>query len=304
MNIMKVVVTGGAGFIGSHTVDILIKNGYEVVVIDNLSRGKKDNINSNAKFIRMDIKSNGLRKVFKQEKPDFVMHLAAQIDLAKSIEDPLFDAKENILGTINLLECCKWVKKIVYSSSIAVYGIPKYLPVDEKHPTELFSPYGLSKFVSEEYIRLYNKLYGLSYTILRYSNVYGPRQSPEGEAGVVSIFTKKLLRKESPIIFGDGRQTRDFVYVEDVANANLLALQSDKNGIYNIGSGKETEINELFRRIKDIIRVNVNPNYEKPRKEIKRICVNYENASKYLKWKPKTSLKEGLKKTIEWFSRK
>ncbi|MBU0536065.1 MAG: NAD-dependent epimerase/dehydratase family protein, partial [Nanoarchaeota archaeon] len=247
---MKVVVTGGAGFIGSHIVDILISKGYDVVVVDNLSTGKKDNINPKARFYEVDITNSPfLVKVFEKEKPDFVIHEAAQINVRKSVSEPVFDAITNIIGTIELLELCREhkVKKIVYAGSGgACYGEPEQIPCNELHPVNPICHYGVSKHAAEHYFFLYKYLYRIDYVILRYSNVYGPRQDPKGEAGVISIFLDKIKNQEKPNIFGDGEQTRDYVYVSDVARENLLALESQsQTSIFNIGTGRETSVNQL-----------------------------------------------------------
>ncbi|AEK20119.1 NAD-dependent epimerase/dehydratase [Methanococcus maripaludis X1] len=290
---MKILVTGGAGFIGSHIVDILIENGHDVSILDNLSTGNEKNLNSKAKFIKGDI----LDKNLDLTGFECVIHEAAQINVRTSVENPTLDGNINILGTINILEKIKEynVKKIIFSSSGgAVYGEPEYLPVDEKHSLKPLSPYGLSKFCAEEYIKLYGRLYGIEYCILRYSNVYGERQDPLGEAGVISIFIDKMKKGESPVIYGDGNQTRDFVNVKDVARANLMALNW-KNDIVNIGSGKETSVNELFKIISSEIGFDKDPIYEKERDgEVYRIYIDYEKA-KSLGWMPEVELKNGIK---------
>jgi len=290
---LKILVTGGAGFIGSHIVDILIENGHDVSILDNLSTGNEKNLNSKAKFIKGDI----LDKNLDLTGFECVIHEAAQINVRTSVENPTLDGNINILGTINILEKIKEynVKKIIFSSSGgAVYGEPEYLPVDEKHSLKPLSPYGLSKFCAEEYIKLYGRLYGIEYCILRYSNVYGERQDPLGEAGVISIFIDKMKKGESPVIYGDGNQTRDFVNVKDVARANLMALNW-KNDIVNIGSGKETSVNELFKIISSEIGFDKDPIYEKERDgEVYRIYIDYEKA-KSLGWMPEVELKNGIK---------
>ncbi|WP_456471699.1 SDR family oxidoreductase [Methanocaldococcus sp.] len=293
-----ILVTGGAGFIGSHIVDLLIEEGYEVLIIDNLTTGNKDNINPKAKFFNLDIKNN-LREL-KNKDIEAIIHQAAQINVRYSVKDPIYDANTNILGTINLLELAKDVDaKFIFASSVGIYGEPKYLPVDEDHSIEPLSPYGLSKYCGEEYIKLYHRLYGLEYCILRYSNVYGERQDPRGEAGVISIFIDKMLKNESPIIYGDGNQTRDFVYVKDVAKANLMALDW-KNEIVNIGTGKEVSVNQLFNIIKEIVKFKGKPIYDKPREgEVYRIYLNIERAKK-LGWKPEVELREGIEKVVKW----
>ncbi|MBA2852739.1 UDP-glucose 4-epimerase [Methanococcus maripaludis] len=290
---MKILATGGAGFIGSHIVDILIENGHDVSILDNLSTGNEKNLNSKAKFIKGDI----LDKNLDLTGFECVIHEAAQINVRTSVEDPVFDANINVLGTINILEKIKeyGVKKIIFSSSGgAVYGEPEYLPVGEKHSVKPLSPYGLSKFCAEEYIKLYNRLYGIEYCILRYSNVYGKRQDPLGEAGVISIFIDKMKKGETPIIYGDGNQTRDFVNVKDVAKANLMALDW-KNDIVNIGSGKETSVNELFKIISSETGFNKDPIYENERDgEVYRIYIDYSKA-KRLGWIPEVELENGIK---------
>ena len=297
---MKVLVTGGAGFIGSHLVDEALEEGYDVVTIDNLNNGKLENLNKDAKFYKVDIVDiDNLSLVFEKEKPDYVIHLAAQISLRESLKNPIYDAEQNILGSINILECCRKfnVKKVVYASSAAVYGFPKYLPVDEKHPINPFSPYGVSKHTVEHYLQYYHENFEIDYIILRYSNVYGERQDPLGEAGVIAIFIDKLKKGERPIIFGDGEQTRDFIYANDVVEANLLALEKEtENKVFNISTNIETSVNELFKKIKEIMNSDINPTYEKPIKEVRNIRLDNSLAEKELNWKPKVELNEGLKK--------
>ena len=297
---MKILVTGGAGFIGSHLVDEALEEGYDVVTIDNLNNGKLENLNKDAKFYKVDIVDiDNLSLVFEKEKPDYVIHLAAQISLRESLKNPIYDAEQNILGSINILECCRKfnVKKVVYASSAAVYGFPKYLPVDEKHPINPFSPYGVSKHTVEHYLQYYHENFEIDYIILRYSNVYGERQDPLGEAGVIAIFIDKLKKGERPIIFGDGEQTRDFIYAKDVVEANLLALEKEtENKVFNISTNTETSVNELFKKIKEIMNSNINPTYEKPIKEVRNIRLDNSLAEKELNWKPKVELNEGLKK--------
>ncbi|AEF97183.1 SDR family oxidoreductase [Methanotorris igneus] len=299
---MKILVTGGAGFIGSHIVDELIKNGHEVVILDNLVTGNKNNINPKAEFVEGDITNKNLDEKIDFQDIDVVIHQAAQINVRKSVEDPIYDGDVNVLGTLNILENMRRydVKKIIYASSGgAVYGEPEYLPVDENHPIAPLSPYGLSKYCGEEYIKLYNRLYGIEYCILRYSNVYGERQDPRGEAGVISIFIDRILNNKNPIIFGDGNQTRDFVYVKDVARANLMALDW-KNEIVNIGTGKETSVNELFKIIADELNYEDKPIYDKPREgEVRRIYLDIKKAE-MLGWKPEVDLKEGIKRVVNW----
>ncbi|XRP97360.1 SDR family oxidoreductase [Methanocaldococcus sp. 16A] len=297
-----ILVTGGAGFIGSHIVDKLIENNYDVTILDNLTTGNKNNINPMAEFVNADIRDKDLDEKINFKDVEVVIHQAAQINVRSSVENPIYDGDINILGTINILEFMRKydINKIIFSSSGgAVYGEPNYLPVDENHPINPLSPYGLSKYVGEEYIKLYNRLYGIEYAILRYSNVFGERQDPKGEAGVISIFIDKMLKNQNPIIFGDGNQTRDFVYVGDVAKANIMALNW-KNEIVNIGTGNETSVNELFNIIKNEIGFKGNAIYDKPREgEVYRIYLNIDKA-KSLGWEPEVDLKEGIKRVVNW----
>jgi UDP-glucose 4-epimerase len=302
---VKVFVTGGAGFIGSHVVDLLIKNGYEVVVIDDLSTGRPKNLNPAATFHQLDIRSPELEKLFEQEKPDFISHHAAQISVRNSVIDPLFDADVNILGSLKLIEYAKkyGVRRFVYiSTGGAVYGEPEYLPCDEKHPVQPICQYGASKHTVEHYLYMYHVNYGLNYTVLRYPNVYGPRQDPHGEAGVVAIFTGQMLRDEPVTINGDGSQERDFVYVSDCAQANLLAFQLDKNGIFNLGSGRGTSVNQIFGTLQEITHYSHRPR-SAPAKlgETYRIYLDASKARQELGWQPTVSLEEGLERTVDYF---
>ena len=305
---MKVLVTGGAGFIGSHVVDLFVENGYEVVVVDDLSTGRASNLNRAAKFHRLDIRSPMLAEVFEHERPDFVSHHAAQMDVRRSVAEPLFDADVNILGSINLLECARryGVKRIVYiSTGGAVYGEPEYLPCDEAHPINPICQYGASKHTVEHYLYMYHEIYGLDYVVLRYPNVYGPRQDPQGEAGVVAIFTGQMLAGDQIVINGDGEQQRDFVYVGDCALANLLATTSEnQNTIYNLGFGRPTSINDIFSALKSITKYEREPVYG-PAKvgETRRIYLEATKARQELGWTPKVTLEEGLEQTVAYFSR-
>jgi UDP-glucose 4-epimerase len=302
---MKVLVTGGAGFIGSHVVDALIQQGYQVVVVDNLSTGRLENINPAAAFYQANICSSELVGIFEKERPELVNHQAAQTVIQKSMEDPIFDANQNILGSLNLiLQCLRFgVKKIVYASSGgAVYGEPQYRPVDESHPINPISYYAISKHTVEHYLHLAHLQHMLGYVVLGYSNVYGPRQSPEGEAGVVAIFTRQMLRGEHPTIFGKGDKTRDYIYVSDVVAANLLAMKGDGNGVYNIGTGVETSDQEMFNLLAELTGYQSNPHYAPVRKgEIYKICLDWSKAQKELGWQPHFLLREGLKKTVNYY---
>jgi len=302
----KILVTGGAGFIGSHVVDLLIKNGYQVAVVDDLSAGNRKNLNPKAKFFKINILSPKLIDIFSKFKPQAVIHHAAQINVRSSITEPIFDAKTNILGSINLLEACRRIKikKIVYANSGgAMYGEPKKLPCSENHPIQPLSPYGISKQTIEHYLWFYHKLSGIDYNSLRYANVYGPRQDPKGEAGVVAIFIDKLLAGERPVIFSDGEQTRDFVFVADVAEANLAALQKmTKSHCFNIGSGQAFSVNQIFKSLSQIIQTQIKPKFGPAVPgEVRDIVLDTNLAKKELGWQVKTRLYDGLKKTVAWF---
>ena len=246
----RVLVTGGAGFIGSHVVDSLIEAGHEVVVVDDLSRGRRRNVNPRAKFYQIDIRSQELGSMFEDVRPEYVNHHAAHVDLRRSLEDPLRDASVNILGSINVLECCRRYEtsKIIYASSVAIYGEPEQLPCSEDHPVRPSSPYGTSKYAVEHYLHLYRENFGLDHTILRYPNVYGPRQDPLGEAGVVAVFSLQMLLGEEVTINGSGDQERDFVCVEDCAKANLLSMEKGSGGFTTSGPGKELPSTSSLRR--------------------------------------------------------
>jgi UDP-glucose 4-epimerase len=306
VNGSKVLVTGGAGFIGSHVADKLIHNGYNVVIIDNLSAGKVDNVNKKAKFYNVDIRSSEVERVFEKEKPGFVCHLAAQKDVRVSVNDPALDAQINILGTINILENCRKfsVKKIVFASTGgAIYGEQEVFPAPETHPARPISPYGITKLVAEHYMYYYHVVHGLDYISLRYANVYGPRQDPDGEAGVVAIFIRKMLSGDVPTIFGSGEQTRDFVYVEDVAEANILSLKYEGNShIFNIGTGVETSINQLYSHLASILEPSQDVRYGEPKEgEQLRSVIDSSRAFRDFNWQPLTPLRDGLQKTCDSF---
>ncbi|SDJ53222.1 NAD-dependent epimerase/dehydratase family protein [Salimicrobium halophilum] len=303
---MKVLVTGGAGFIGSHIVDRLLDLAYEVVVIDNLATGSYVH-RSDVSFYPMDIRSPELDHVFQLEKPDVVIHQAAQVSVQESIRAPLRDCHLNVMGTVNVLDCCVKhnVGKVIYASSAAVYGPPEQLPVREDDSVSPMSFYGLSKWTAEQYIRLYSLLYHLKFTILRYANIYGPRQNTKGEAGVIALFTDRLLNEEQIIIYGDGKQTRDFIYVRDVVNANIASIHAGDNGIYNISTDKEVSINQVFDTIRKYAKKQSDCIYRQEQSgDIRRSRLQNAKARKELKWKPVISLEAGIKEVIEDFSKR
>ncbi len=300
---MNILVTGGAGFIASHLVDALLSSGHKVVVIDNLSTGNRSNLNPNCTFIEADITSrHQLDRIFEQHSFDVIYHHAAQIHVQKSLVEPYLDATINILGTINLLENAKQhkVKKIIYPSSAAAYGTPNYLPIDEQHPTAPESFYGISKLTPEYYLRTYSQLYGIDFTILRYANVYGERQDPRGEGGVVSIFTDRIMRDEELTVFGDGLQTRDFIYVKDVVSANLAALSKGNGTTLNISCNVQTSLNQLIATFSEVTGKTFTPRYTPERSgDIRYSCLSNQMALKELNWSPQYDLYNGLKDTFQ-----
>ena len=301
---MKVLVTGGAGFIGSHVVDLLAQSGYEPLVVDNLQSGNRDVVPPQVRFYHVDVTSPQIETVFEKEKPEVVIHLAAQVDVARSLKDPVEDAQQNILGTIRLLTCCQRfnVKKFIFSSSCAVYGEQEDQSIKETLPVQTKSFYGISKYTSELYIQTFNNIYQIPYTILRYANVYGPRQTPKGEGGVVSIFLKKVLKEEAPFIFGDGEQTRDFVYVKDVALANVLAIENGTNEIFNIGCNSKISINELYQMIASFSTKKIPPIFMTGRKgDIRFSRLDNSKAINLLNWKPTFNLNTGLRETFKYY---
>ena len=279
----KVLVTGGAGFIGSHVVDAMLGEGYEVVVVDNLESGGRENVHPDVQVVqRLIFGTRRLSQVFQEHKPRYVCHLAAQASITKSIRGPLVDADANIIGSLNVLEECRknGVEKVLFSSSGgAMYGEPVTLPCDEDHPVRPLSPYGAAKAAVELYLPIYRGLYGLKYSALRYANVYGPRQNPAGEAGVVAIFAGRMLDGAPVFINGSGEQERDFVYVEDIARANVLALSAGDDEAFNLGSGVGTSVNEIFSRLSSLMGYGLKPEHRAQAEgEVFKIVLNTEKA--------------------------
>lgn len=302
---MNILITGGAGFIGSNICDKYLSEGHNLFILDNLSNGREDNISTGVKLFNKDIYSDDLEFIFKENNIDVVNHHAAQIDLRYSIKNPLYDARINIEGSLKLLDLSvKYkIKKFIFASSGgSIYGEQKDFPATEEHTIAPISPYGITKSAIENYILFYNKFYGLNYVILRYSNAYGERQGSKGDAGVISIFCKSILDNKQPVVFGNGLNTRDFVYVKDIVNANLLALNFKGNDVFNISSGKETTIKSLAENIIS----NLNPKSEikfgdEIKGEQKRSVLSNDKAKAILNWKPLHSFEEGLKQTCKWF---
>lgn len=301
---MNVLVTGGAGFIGSHVADAYRAAGHEVAVVDDFSRGREENLSPGGRVHRVDLcDTAALRAVFERERPELVNHHAAHVDVRRAVEDPAHDARQNVLGTIHLLELCREfsVRKVIFiSSGGAVYGEPERLPVREDHPVRPLSPYGLSKRVGELYADLYHRLHGLAYTVLRYPNVYGPRQDPQGEAGVVAIFRDVIREGRRPTIFGDGSKTRDYLFVDDAVRANLLVSgEAGRCAAFNLGWGREVSDREVFEAVRDALGADVEPRYgEKRPGEIDRICLDASKAEAELGWRPEVPFREGVRKTV------
>ena len=305
---MKILVTGGAGFIGSWVSEAYIEDGNEVLIIDNLSTGNLNNVPSSAEFIKGDIRDRSvLNAAFSEFNPDIINHHAAQIDVRKSVDDPTLDADINIKGTLNLLEVSRKsrISKFIFASTGgAIYGESDLIPADEDTVPMPISPYGISKLSIEKYLSYYNKIYGLNYTSLRYSNVYGPRQNPHGEAGVIAIFCNKIINGEPCIVYGDGEQTRDYVYVEDVKRANIECILSP-NDSYNIGTSIETSVNGLIEYLRKASGRDFEVIYEPARDgEVERISLNNNKAIKEINWTPNVMLEEGIKNTWIWFYNK
>lgn len=302
---MKVLVTGGAGFIGSHIADRLLADGHQVIVLDDLSTGHVEQVPAKARFYQMELGSPWLSELFKIERPDAVVHQAAQASVRNSVQDPVFDAGVNVLGTVALLQASVKhdVRRFLFASTGgAIYGDTAQTPTPEDAPAVPVSPYGAAKLASEVYLRTFNALYGLSFAALRYANVYGPRQDPHGEAGVVAIFAQRLLSGAPARINGDGKQTRDFVYVGDVADANARALVSDAVGSFNVGTGIETDINRIFALLRDRAGSQQQEMHGPPLPgEQRRSVVDAAKIGRTMGWRPRTSLEAGLSETVQFF---
>ena len=302
---VKVLVTGGAGFIGSHLVDRLVQEGNQVIVMDNLSTGKRQQVNKKATFYKMDIRNERIERVFRNERPLILVHLAAQMNVRYSTENPSFDADVNILGTLNLLEHAvkNGVRKVSFASSGgAIYGEQEVFPAPESHRTDPLSPYGISKLAGEKYLAYYEKEMGLRSVSLRFANVYGPRQEPEGEAGVVAIFSKLMLDGGQPIVNGTGKQTRDFIYVDDVVESIMTTLSEDIQGAYNVGTGQESTVNECYAIIKTLTNSSCKELFGAAKKgEQFRSVLDIRKLQEQFGWEPQISLSEGLKSTVEFF---
>jgi UDP-glucose 4-epimerase len=302
---LKVLVTGGAGFIGSHVADRLLEDGHEVVILDDLSTGHVEHLPPRARFYQIDLNSPWMDELFNVERPEAVVHQAAQASVRRSVEDPIFDAGVNLLGTVALLQASAHhdVRRFLFASTGgALYGDADVTPTPEDYPTLPVSPYGASKLAAEVYLRTFHALHGLSYAALRYANVYGPLQDPHGEAGVVAIFSQRLLSGETARINGDGKQTRDFVYVGDVADANARALASDAVGSFNVGTGVETDINTTFRLLKRLTGSDQPEAHGPPLSgEQRRSVVDARKIEKVMGWRPRTSLEAGLSATVQYF---
>lgn len=304
---MNILVTGGAGFIGSHIVDRYITAGHSVTVLDNLSTGVRENLNPQATFVEADLRDRGaVESLLKSERFDVVNHHAAQLDVRVSVRNPQFDAEINIIGALNLLQAAveSGVRQVIFASSAGtVYGEQEYFPADEQHPTNPISPYGVAKLSVEKYLHYYRHVAGLKYVVLRYTNVYGPRQNPHGEAGVVAIFCQQMLHHKPPIIYGDGQQTRDYVFALDVANANQVALEyltSGGSGVFNICSNTETTVNQLFHILNRVVGSNFSEKYApaRPGEQLRSVC-SYRHAQQKLGWNPSVNFEEGIAETMK-----
>jgi UDP-glucose 4-epimerase len=302
---MRILVTGGAGFIGSNVVDGFVADGHEVAVLDDLSSGRREYVHAKARFFEADLTdAAGVESCVAEFRPEVVDHHAAQIDVRRSVDDPQRDARINVLGTITLLETCRRhaVRKVIYASTGgAIYGEGRILPATEDHPVHPESPYGASKYAVEHYLYIWKLLHGLDFTVLRYPNVYGPRQNPHGEAGVNAIFIGLMLEGKRPRIFGDGEQVRDYLFVGDVVEANRLALGGGSGAVVNLGTGVGTSVNQIFRTLRDLLHFEGEPIYAPPRPgEVGRIYLDASRAREVLGWQPRVGFRDGLELTLEW----
>jgi UDP-glucose 4-epimerase len=303
---VKILVTGAAGFIASHVADAYLGAGHDVVILDDLSRGSKKNVNPKARFYQCDVRDReAVESIFLSEKPAVVNHHAAQMDVRRGVREPIFDAQVNILGSLNLIECAvaNGTKRFIYISTAgAGYGEPKQMPVTEDHTMNPITPYGISKHTVEHYLFTFQFLYGLQYVVLRYGNVYGPRQNSQGEAGVFAIFSEQMMAGVQPVIYGDGKKVRDYVYISDVVAANVAALERGTNEMFNIGGGIATPDSEIFERVRDLLGKTVQPRYL-PRRpgEIDKICLDISKAARLLEWNPQVSLADGARRTVKHF---
>jgi UDP-glucose 4-epimerase len=303
---MNILVTGGAGFIGSHIVDQLIAQGHQVIIIDNLVTGQQDLINPAAIFYQEDItNAQKVEEIIQKHQIQIICHQAAQLDVRKSVQDPQYDANVNIIGTINLFEAARkhGVTKVVFASSGgAIYGDTDILPTPETHPTDPISPYGVAKLVMEKYAHYYKTIYNIDYTALRYSNVYGPRQNTQGEAGVIALFISKMLQNQQCYINGDGNNTRDFVYVQDVVESNIQAILGNLSGSYNISNSTQTNINQIFDILHQLTNTTITrQNREAKLGEQQHSCLSYDKIHQAINWQPQTNLQQGLLQTVEYF---
>ncbi len=306
---MRILVTGGAGFIASHVADAYVAQGHDVALVDDLSRGSRKNLNSRCRFYQTDIQDEvAIQKVFAREKPEVVNHHAAQMDVRRGVREPLFDARVNILGSLNLIKAAveHGTRRLVYAATAgAGYGEPRQMPVPESAPINPITPYGVSKHTVEHYLFTFHALYGLEYVVLRYGNVYGPRQSSQGEAGVFAIFSQQMLAGIQPVIYGDGTKVRDYVYISDVASANVAALDRGTREIFNIGRGVPVTDHEVFCLVRDALgKQDVQPRYASKRPgEIDHICLDISKARALLDWEPRVGLREGAQWTVAYFER-
>lgn len=302
---MKIIVSGGAGFIGSHIVDALVRQGDHPVVVDNLASGFLENVHGGVPFYKVDIQDQeALEEVFDQEKPEVVCHHAAQMDVRKSMADPCSDAQVNILGSLNVisLSVTYQVRKLIFATTSAVYPESTGFPAREDDFADPLSAYGLSKHVIERYLQLYSEMHGMRYAALRYGNVYGPRQNPHGEAGVIAIFTQQLLSGIRPTIFGDGSKTRDYIHVDDVVRANLIAMNGKGDGVYNVGWGREVSDFEVFDAVRNALGVRVEPTYKSTRLgELTRVCLDSNKAAQELGWRPCITFEQGIATTVNYY---